>query len=422
MINTNLVMYASIGLTLILFLTIPVRRALVMSYCLLWMFLPMAQIDLPGLPPLGKPATIGAGVFVAIVLFYSDLIVKQFKVRWFDFPLVLFAVIAPFVSAFMNGLGMDGALHETINNLFLWVVPYFAGRIILGDELGVQELATGIFLSVLIYCPLAWYEMLMSPQLHKIIYGWHPADFAQARRGWGYRPVLFMQHGLMTAMWLVAGSLCGLWLLRNKRLRWKWNVSPKLAVGFCVFTAAVCNSTGAVLLMGVALLALFATRRTNPAWVLVPIIAIAPLYIAARSTNLVKGESLVNMVAPINEYRAASLGFRLESEDAYVARAWEQPVLGWGGFGRQRPIDETTGKRKISDGLWIIIFGKTGLIGLIAMLVTLLMVPIAVAMNQDVRTWRHPRFAATGVLTVLLCIYTVDNLFNAMVNPIYMLM
>lgn len=416
------IMLASVVVTPLIFLFMPVRQALVTAYCVMWMFLPVAVISLPAIPQLTKPAAISVGVFIAMVLFYADMIIKKYRFRWFDVPVVIFGVVMPFVSPLFNGdMGIEGAMFEMVNGLFLWVVPYFAGRIVLGDELGVETLAVGIFYAALIYTPFAWFEMLLSPQLHNKIYGWHQHEFLQTKRGWSYRPMVFMTHGLMTSMWMVAGAICGLWLLYHKRLKWKWMGSPKMAVGFVLFTAAVSNSAGATLLLGVALCILFATKKISPSWVLVPLLLVTPVYIVSRSMNIVQSQDLVQIVEPISIHRAASLQFRMDAEDAYVAKAMERPMMGWGGYGRHRPVDEETGKKYTADGLWIIVFGKTGTIGLVCMVLTFLAVPAIIIIRQGPRVWRDPRFAAAGALTVLMCIYAIDNLLNAMVNPFYML-
>lgn len=43
------------------------------------------------------------------------------------------------------------------------------------------------------------YEVRLSPQLHRIFYGYFPHSFAQQVRGGGFRPVVFLQHGLWVA-------------------------------------------------------------------------------------------------------------------------------------------------------------------------------------------------------------------------------
>ena len=57
--------------------------------------------------------------------------------------------------------------------------------------------------------------------LGREIYGFNQHMFAQAVRESGYRPVVFMQHGLMVALFLVSGSIIGVWF-------WARGVRPLL--------------------------------------------------------------------------------------------------------------------------------------------------------------------------------------------------
>jgi len=75
----DITLFGSLILTPILFLLMPVRRALITSYCMLWMFLPVAMIKLPGIPDLTKPSVIGVGVLVAVLMFYGDMVVRRFS-------------------------------------------------------------------------------------------------------------------------------------------------------------------------------------------------------------------------------------------------------------------------------------------------------------------------------------------------------
>ena len=68
----------------------------------------------------------------------------------------MFGLVLPFASAMINGLGANAAAAEAVERAFLWLVPYFVGR----DELGVHELAQGLFFAALIYAPLCWVEMI----------------------------------------------------------------------------------------------------------------------------------------------------------------------------------------------------------------------------------------------------------------------
>src|SRR5204863_66271 len=70
----------------------------------------------------------------------------------------------------------------------------------------------------LIYSVLILWEVRMSPQLHATVYGASPrqADFAQAIRWGGYRPIVFMPHGLAVALFICNTVMAAFILARNR--------------------------------------------------------------------------------------------------------------------------------------------------------------------------------------------------------------
>ena len=86
------------------------------------------------------------------------------------------------------------------------------GRAYFGDFKGLRELATVLFIGGLIYIPLCLYEIRMSPQLHNTIYGFYQHDFVQTMRAGGWRPTVFLQHGLAVGLFMSVTSLIGAWL------------------------------------------------------------------------------------------------------------------------------------------------------------------------------------------------------------------
>jgi len=117
-------------------------------------------------------------------------------------------------------------------------MPYFIGRVYFTDAESVRELAIGFFISGLIYIPICLFEIRMSPQLSKWLYGFD-AGFSGQRLG-GWRPTGLMASGLMLGMWMTAASLCAVWLwytevsngsaaTRRERSLWPWSLSPSCA-------------------------------------------------------------------------------------------------------------------------------------------------------------------------------------------------
>jgi tetratricopeptide (TPR) repeat protein len=75
----------------------------------------------------------------------------------------------------------------------------------------------------------------------------------------------------------------------------------------------------------------------------------------------------------------------------------------------------------ICDGYWIIIFGQSGLIGL-SSLIAMHLLPIVMLMRRHpVSTWTQPDVAPAAALAVLIALVMIDDLSNAMLNPIYAL-
>ena len=149
---------------------------------------------------------------------------------------------------------------------------------------------------------------------------------------------------------------------------------------------------------------------------------LAPADMIVRFEGWWDGLLLVEFAASIVEEGADSLLGRLQDEDKLIERASQKPLWGWGGWGRWRVRVEWTGEEMTSsDGMWVIARGERGNFGLIAN--TLLVVlPFGLFLwRVRARDWAFPMFAAPAALAMLLLMWSVDNLFNAMHNPIYVM-
>src|SRR5439155_21163091 len=98
------------------------------------------------------------------------------------------------------------------------------------------------FIGGLVYVPLCWFEVRMSPQLHVWVYGVRHHAFVQQMRDGGYRPMVFMQHGLMVAMWMAMTSLIGCWLWKAKTIRQIGDVPMYVLVPAMLLTVYLCKS------------------------------------------------------------------------------------------------------------------------------------------------------------------------------------
>lgn len=403
-----------------LFALLPPRRAALTAYIVAWLFLPQAGIPLPGMPDLDKVTASGMGVLLGVLMFDAGRLMTL-RFSWVDLPMVAWC-ISSVISAVTNGLGLYDGLSGVLRDIFTWGIPYFVGRLYFNDLQSLRELAIGIFIGGLVYVPLCLIEIRLSPQLHRILYGFHPAHFAMAIRFGGYRPMVFMQHGLAVGMWMTSATLVGAWLWMSGALTRVRSLPMWLLVGALAVTTVLCKSMGALALLGLGISFLLTARIVRVNILLALIMFIAPVYMIARIEGWWNGAELVNIATSIDEERAQSLQDRLNEEDLLMARASERPLWGWGGWGRWRIKDEWTGEDLTSsDGMWVIVRGERGNFGLIANTLLVLLPFALFVVRVPAREWARPAFAAPAALAVLLLMWSIDNLFNAMHNPIYII-
>ena len=173
-----------------------------------------------------------------------------------------------------------------------------------------------------------------------------------------------------------------------------------------------------LMILGLGTLALTGWSKSR-VWILL-LTLVPPLWITIRVTNVWDGKNLVEFMQQFDARSAESLAVRFHSERVLSARALDHAVYGWTPwfFLTHKDNIELHG---IPDQLWIIAFGQYGLIGLIS-ITTALSAPIwLVASRIPVRYWKQAAAAPPAALAMLLTLHMCDNLFNAMVNPIFII-
>jgi O-antigen ligase len=71
-----------------------------------------------------------------------------------------------------------------------------------------------------------------------------------------------------------------------------------------------------------------------------------------------------------------------------------------------------------TDGEWIIALGTSGVVGLSALTMIYLLPVIRLWWRLKGPLWSDPSFAAVAALAVILTLYSIDNILNAMLNPV----
>jgi hypothetical protein len=406
-------------IVLLLFSLLPPRRAVIVSMLAAWLFLPMAGYSLPGVPDITKMSITCVSVCLATTLF-DPIRLYRLRWSWADIPMVVWLVI-PLMSSMSVGLGAYDGLSGILDHVISWGLPYLIGRLYFSDYEGLRELALGVFLGGVVYLPFVLYELRMSPQLHRMVYGFHQHVFAQAMRGGGWRPTVFMQHGLAVSMFMGTASVCGIWLWYAGRMRSDWKM-PILLLAVCVFAVTLaCKSSYAMLLLLVGLMALFLSRWLSTRLIFWGLIAIAPLYVTARTVGGWDAGILRDTASVVAPHRLLSLEVRLESEESLWRWVQGRTLLGRARLAELMNADRGKYGTFIPDGLWLIALGKHGLVGLAAMFGLLLVPPILFLWRTGILQLRKPAVAGSLALMVVCVLYALDNLLNAMVNPIYLL-
>lgn len=434
---------AWILLVLVLFPRWPRVPAVIAAFVVGLLFLPVVQfapgnvldkpepLVLPGLQ-FTKNNVIGYAVLLAVLLYDRERLLA-FRPRWFDLPMLVWC-LCPLASSLTNAPPPDRSwdfkdgVSQSLQQFWLWGIPYLMGRIYLVDLAGCRALALAVVLGGFAYVPFCLYEIRMSPQLHHMVYGYWQHEFIQTVRFGGYRPMVFMQHGLAVGMWMSAATLLGIWLwwtgaaTRLKRGPGKGAIPMIWLLVLLVPTTVLAKSTGALALGMVGLGVLAATRWLKARIIMVGLLAVAPLYIAGRTSGVLTGDWVVPWVATyINKDRADSLAFRLENENLLVEKALEHPLFGWGGWGRARVHDDAGKDISVTDGLWIITLGDRGLVGLTALYLAMLLPVVRFLWVYPPRVWGQPACAPAAGLAVVVVLYMIDNLLNNMFNHVFVL-
>jgi hypothetical protein len=414
----SLALLGYIPFTFVLFALLPSRKAVIFNFIIAWLFLPMSELIMPGMMALNKMSLACVGTMIGTCIFDADVLLA-FRPKVWDIPMAVLCLV-PYLSARSNGYpaytGIAAIAYQTLD----WGFPYFIGRLYFTDLKAMRELAAGIVIGGILYVPLCWYEIRMSPQLHAMVYGYTPSDFSNTKRYGSYRPIVFMQTGLSVAMWLASAAVTAFWL-------WYSGAKSKILgmrTGWIALALALSEfglrSFGAAALMMIGIGVLLLTKYTKLKLWLILLILIPPFWITTRTLDIWTGQDLEDLVRQVAIGRADSLHTRLVNERKLVDRALLQPYFGWTGakYNIGRNPKEQLG---IPDMMWVIIFGQSGVFALTAMVVSMLL-PLSLLMWRiPIRYWHLASAAPAAALAMLVTMHMCDMLFNAMVNPIFLL-
>jgi hypothetical protein len=423
MIETSLnyfsiaVLMAWVPAVFVLFAVLPARRAVIAAFVIGYLFLPEGQYQFHTLPVVSKVSLTALAVVLGSFMFDGARLLN-IRPRLIDLVWLLLC-ISPFLTSASNDLGVMDGLSGTVNRLFTWGFAYWVGRAYFTDWASIRELAMGIVLGGLAYAPLCWWEIRMSPNLHGTIYGLTFLSFRRDSALFGFRPNVFLANGLTVTMYMGVSSVLAFWAWMTVSPKTIWGLPMGWVAFFLAVTTLFCKALGGLVLMLLAILFLMMTRWPRTKVPVLLLMLVAPVYMVLRAQGDWSGDKMVEAAALISQDRAGSLNFRLYNENLLAAKAMEQPWLGWGGWNRSHVYDPLTNRDlTIVDGLWIILLGDFGIIGLGSL--TLMVLGSAFLLWRRVPTkfWSDPACSAAVAMAVVITMYMIDSLFNATFNPV----
>lgn len=413
----------TVPLTLVLFSSQPPYRAAFLSLLIGALVLPVDYgWALPGVTILDK-ATIPLLASIAACLFMASSEFRHLRLRGGTLVLLVALVVGPFMTAFTNSdpYAVGGIVLSPLSTwdgvgifrelAFPLIFPFLFGRMLVREVPQLDRLLRAFVAALLIYSIPMLFEIRMSPQLHTTVYGYFPHSFVQQARAGGYRPVVFVGHGLplaiITSFAVLASAM--LWR-RGRRIR---RLPPAFVTSSLGGMVVLCKTMSAMVYAGVGTAVIFFCSPKTQVRIAVVIAGIVLAYPILRSFDLFPTAVLTQMSGSASEDRSDSLAFRFENEDRLLAHARERWLFGWGGYGRNRVIDDEGHDTSVTDGLWIILFGQVGALGFLSVF-GLMMLPIF----RCGRALRHLSSASDRQLlasfALLVALNWADSLPNAL--------
>ncbi len=404
----------------------PPEKALLVTIVGGYLLLPLkTSVDLPVLPALQKDSV---PAFIALLMTLTAGALMPKNSRYFPKGaigrlLLIVLILGTFLTVLQNsepliygprfipGLRLYDGFALVLLSLVL-LLPFFLGHKLLATPNAQRGFLKFIVYAGLIYSIPALIEVRISPQLHNIFYGQHPHQFAQAYRAGGFRPTVFIGHGLEVALFFSFCALSALGL-------WKHGAAERkkfyLFAAIWLFVMLIlCRSLGPLMItILIGSIMFFGNPRIYLLSSAV-ISSIALTYPALRAADLIPTEPVLRWAYNVSPERGASLNLRLVNEDALLEKANQKALFGWGAYGRNRIYLSNGADVSVVDGMWVSTFGLGGWTRYIT-LFGLLCLPAIFAAIQRKSLQIGPE---TAVLSMLLSGNLLDLIPNAALTPL----
>ncbi|UWQ92253.1 hypothetical protein K3727_05490 [Rhodobacteraceae bacterium M382] len=419
-------------IAVVLFRRLPLERAIIWTILGGYLILPpVAEFDLPLVPDMDKHTISAISAFVLCVFMMKKPVPMWSSSRGARVLIIVF-LLSTIATVFTNtdplladviensypiqiimthlpGLTWRDLGSVTINQ-FIVLLPFFLGRAYLSSDHGLRELLLALVVGALIYSVPALFEIRFSPQINIWVYGFFQHDFTQMIRGSGFRPIVFLQHGLWVAFFMTTAAMACAALARSvldqdEKTRWL------VALVWLFMTLILCKSLASQL-YGLCFVPVI--LFLSPQWQLrlaVFLVLMGVAYPMLRNLGMVPMDAIIAQAQEFNPDRAESLAYRALNEEILMNRAHEKPWFGWGGWSRNLIVDIRSRESvTIPDGRWIIVFGTVGWVGYVAEMGLLALPVWLLWLRTDARTPPSPEVSA---ISLIVAVTMVDMLLNA---------
>lgn len=403
-------------------------QALIWTVLLGYLFLPEppTAFDLPLMPPLNKHNVPALAAFCIALWRYGHhgpLLPQSLVGK----ALILTFILSPIMTVLNNAepvffgqVGLPGLTAKDAIALmlqqFLLIVPFLLARQFLASGGAQRELLMALMIGGLVYSLLMLIEIRLSPQLNLWVYGYYQHVFGQSIRFGGYRPVVFLYHGLWVAFYCMTAAVAAyaLWRLDASGARWKFIA----AALYLTVILVLAKSLGALIFVALLVPLVVILGPINQIKVAVLIGLLAVGYPVLKGADLVPEDRMLSQAAGIDPDRAASLEFRFDNEQTLLDRAYIKPVFGWGSWGRNHILDPVSGNiLTVTDGRWIIVIGVYGWVGFLAEF-GLLVLPLVLIWREASLAREVPVSPLVAPLSLILAINILDMIPNATLTPL----
>ena len=393
-------LYAWAVVVVVLFRKLPLQKALIWSIVGGYLFLPSEHFvfyDLPLLPSINKlfiPSVAALVMCLIMMRQHANPSPGQLAGRhvlpalgtvnpgWLPRSkvgrvLTIAFIVGAVMSVLTNGdpIYYPGNLvmpaqrpYDIFSNMLYWGVlflPMLLGRKFLSDPEGHKLLLWVLCMGGLIYTVPMLYEMRMSPQINNMLYGFFPNGWTQHWRAGGWRPIVFLNHGLLVGIYMAMAVIAAATLTRVSTGGAKLGYAA-LTIWLLIVLVLSRNLGALTLAIVLTPLVLFTPVRIQLMFAAI-VAALVMLYPMLRGADLVPVDQVVAFFEGVDPDRAGSLEFRFHHEKLILDHANERPFFGWSGWSRWRVIDEETGRDlTVADGFWVITISESGWVGYIA--------------------------------------------------------